>query len=192
MKRFLALLVAGACLLSFGTAIAAPHLIFKEVKWRTSAANADGYVDSLTASSNGALQTVDTTAIITLPDLASAEFHGGSVNTTAYGAIRVLFSTGSAAANSNFDTLFVAAEVVMPDGTPISNGTFLNFITGTDADDAVYGTLQFDSDAAINVAGHLWGIPSFRLRVRADGDTAVLLAPLKCWVAYWADDGIYR
>jgi hypothetical protein len=187
MHKFLTgLLAAALCVGVFGTANAKLVQVIKEVNWRTSAANVNGYVDSLTASCNGALQTVDTTATIVLQGITS--YTSGTVNTTVYGGIRVFFSTTSAATNANFDTIFVAAEAISPDGVAISNTTFLNFITGTDGDDAVYGTLQFDSDAAINAAGHLWGIPSFRLRVRADGDTAVLLAPLRCWLMYWMEE----
>ena len=148
-----------------------------DVDWRTSAVSVAGFVDSSTASINGALQTVDTTEWIPTQEFDLTGVGAGAVNTTAYGGIKVwIYGTTF----TSVDTLFIAMETSPDAVSPIGNTTFSNMVATTAGDDAVSIHIQADSDAG-NL--NLWGAPFVRFRVRADGNTGALIANAKIRIA---------
>lgn len=163
---------------------AAALLAHKQIKWRTSAANAAGYVDSLTASQNGAVGTtgtVDTTVWISTADW-KWDLSGSPA--TAYGIAKIRFhATGTPAST---DSIFYAIET-STDGVTVgaTNTTFVACV-GTSGDADISGPLVADTDVvgSANGTGALWMTPYFRLRVRPDGNTGALMPGLELHLYY--------
>lgn len=175
-KRFLtALLAAALCVGVFGVADARKLVTVNGV-WRTSAANERGYVDSTTASINGAVQTVDTLYF----DISDIAPDAGSVNTTAWGCMRLSFM---APTNTSVDTLFFATEPIIG-GVAIPSTSFSNAIAVTAGDKVISAAITCDADAVIpNLA---W-VTSVRFRVRADGNTGAAFLASRAFLTFWAD-----
>lgn len=178
MKRLFVALGLVLCAASFASVSSAEVVKWRteNLKWRTSAANTAGFVDSLTASINGAVQTVDTTAAFSMDRLMVP--HDGAVNTTAYGLFKVWIS---APLFTSVDTLFIAMET-SPDAVNWStNASFSNMVVGTAGDEAVQLHFQGDTDAGVLNA---WGAPFIRFRVRADGNTGSIAAASEIRITY--------
>jgi len=182
MKRVIGLfgLFTVAAVLAASTPASAAVPATAVLKWRTSAANVAGYVDSLAASINGAVQTVDTTAWF-----STADFDWQAISTansaTAQGAFRIAFTSS---ANTSTDSLFVAVEASSDGVTPCSNTTFIGLV-GVSGEEYLSGIVTTDSDVQSTVgAGSIWLQPYLRLRVRADGNTGALFAGGKVKIHY--------
>lgn len=179
MKKYLAgLLAAALCIGVFGTASAARRLEIRQGVWRTSASNERGYVDSTTASINGAVQTVDTAYV----DLSGLVWDNGAINTTTFGVARLWLCSTT---NTSSDTLFYAVEPIAPDGQAVPSTSFNNAIAVTAGDEAIAAVISMDADA---VLPNLAWCNRVRLRVRADGNTGALFPDAKVYVAFWVDE----
>lgn len=187
MKRlFAAMLALVAAMAISSSASANPpiHWTVEQLKWRTqvSGTNAQGYVDSLTASIQGAVGTtgsIDTT--VWFPTSKIAVPVDGTTNTTAQGLFKVWISNPSIGVFTSTDTLFIAMET-SPDGvTPIPNTTFSNMVVTTAGDDGVSLHFQEDSDAGnLNV----FCAPYIRFRVRSDGNTGAIVPSAEIRIAF--------
>lgn len=165
------LLLALCSSLAFAPSANAQRPLQIDLIWRTQKLSAAGYVDSTTASINGAVQTVDTTKAIYIGDLAWERMT--DTPATAVGAMRLEFTTTSASPAT--DSLFVAAETAPgPNGPWAQNATFIGFV-GTSGDQYISGIVTADSDAqGTTGAGTIWMQQYIRFRVRADGNTAAI------------------
>ena len=187
MKRFLgACAVLVAATLAFSAAPADAQSVLwgrQQLKFRTQVAaqNSLGYLDSLTASINGAIGTtgtIDTTVAFSTADFG---WQNGTGNGTAHGAFRVAL-VGSV--NTQTDTIFVAVESSADGTTWCTNGTFVGLV-GVSGEEYLSGIVTADADLQGTVgAGTVWMQPYLRLRVRADGNTAASFLGAKCYIIY--------
>lgn len=167
MKRLLAAL-AIACAVGWITPASAELTQWRTevLKFRTSAANTQGFVDSTQATVNHYLQTTATVDTTVAFDMSRVFLPTESVvNTTVHGLFKVWVS---APTFTSIDTIFIAMET-SPDGTNwIPNTTFANMIVTTAGDEAAGLHFQADSDA-----GNLnaWCAPYVRFRIRCDGNS---------------------
>lgn len=168
--------VVGAA--SFSEADARMRLVQRAGTFRTSAANSTGYVDSSTASINGAVQTVDTAYV----DISDIKWENFSVGTGQFGAARIWFT---APLNTSVDTLFFAIEPIAPDGQPVSSTTFNYAIATTAGDEAISALITSDSDY---IVPNLAFCKSFRVRVRADGNTSARFLAARVWMTFYTDE----
>lgn len=187
MKRIhslFAVLFTVAAVLAASTPASAAIPKTVQLKWRTSAVSVAGFVDSSTASINGAIGTtgtIDTTTFISTGDFDWAAM-GGASPATINGCMRILF-TGTA---DDTDTLFVAVEGSVDGVNPTSSTTFLTINgTATVYDRNIAGPITCDSDALVNSAGgNVWLQPYLRFRVRADGNTAATFLNARVYLRY--------
>jgi len=172
-----ALLLFSLC--AVGTAEAGMKLIHRQAIFRTqtTVGGAQGYVDSSTASINGALQTVDT-AYVDLSDILWENF---SVGAGQFGAARIWFTS---TANTSVDTLFFALEPLAPDGQPVPSTTFNNAIATTAGDEGISALITSDSDY---ISPNIAFCKAVRIRVRADGNTGALFPNARIWLTFYAD-----
>ena len=187
MKRFLgacAVLVAAVALSAAPASAQTPVLWGRQqLKFRTQVAaqNSLGYLDSLTASINGAIGTtgtIDTTVAFSTADFAWAN---GAQGATVHGAFRIAF-VGSV--NTQTDTLFVAVESSADGATWCSNTTFIGLV-GVSGEEYLSGVVTGGNATQGTVgAGTTWMQPYLRLRVRADGNTAASFLGAKCYIIY--------
>ena len=185
MKRFLgacAVLVAATLAFSAAPADAQSNTVPGtpiRLNWRTSAANTAGYIDSSTASINGAIGTTGTIDTTVAFSTAGFAWVNGLQGATAHGAFRIAFTSS---ANTSTDTLFVAVES-SPDGTVwCTNSTFVGLV-GVSGEEYLSGVVTADNDLQGTAgAGTIWMQPYLRLRVRADGNTGALFPTAKVWI----------
>jgi hypothetical protein len=177
MRKLTVLLAAIASFAFFGMSVAGMRLEPRAAVWRTSALNAAGYVDSSTASINGALQTVDT-AYVDLSDIVWENF---SIQTGVYGAARLWLTS---TLNTSTDTLFFALEPIAPDGQPVSSTAFNKSYVTTAGDEALTALISSDSDY---IVPNISFCKAVRVRVRADGNTGARFPNARLWITFYSD-----
>jgi len=182
-----AVVVSSLANLSPAVAQQTPAPAMKQIAWRTSAAIAAGYVDSMTASINGALQTVDTTVAVSTADWDWTP--PTDIPSTAFGCARIAFQSTN---NTASDSLFYVQDNSLDGVNWSSSATFIGDVVGTSGDKVLGSMLTCDGDALGSLgAGKLYLWPYIRFRVRADGNTGALFAAAKMYLIYFKRAGSY-
>lgn len=162
---------------------------FEPLRWRTSAANSRGFVDSAYAHLNGAVQTTDTTFAFETRKIAP--WMGLESGGQASNALRFwLYSSSGTVAS--VDTLFVTYEGSYDGSTWYSAASAVNFLVASGSKTGWGVPITFDTDAAMTSytpqGGALLNFPLIRLLVRADGNTGALFPYAQVFVSYMASD----
>jgi len=158
-----------------------------QLHFRTSVAgvNAQGYLDSLGVSINGAVQTLDTLAVINTAEL-SWSYPGFAQAGTAFGIARISF----VGANTSTDSLFVQTQC-SPDGNNWATSGFVAIAAASNADNCITGRpVQVDLDALGPGTSDMTLCRYIRFILRADGNTASKFLCSAAYMDFWKRPGL--